>query len=257
MSPKPILSLAKTFEGVDIRTTPEGQMVAVDVLVALRVKSPSSTWRNIKVAYGKELGEITTFRFGVGRPPEVLDLNQAALVSCVSGQLSFSACEAICNAFDKLFPINYRREHDFISRLRRALAVGNICAEIDTQVPILGYKVDAVCWNAMLAIEFDEEHHRRQPQEDAKRQTQIEAATNLRFIRVACPCDLSEAANRVAGAICFEIEAKNFLTEVEIENPKNYDAAFAEIAVLRRKWLGERRIPHGDGESVPILQVTT
>lgn len=49
-------------------------MVAVDVLAALRVKSPRSAWRNLKKEYGKEFcAQVGTYSFGGrGRPTEVV-----------------------------------------------------------------------------------------------------------------------------------------------------------------------------------------
>lgn len=62
------------FEGAEIRCTPSGEMVAIDVLSALRVKSPRSAWRNLKEDYGKEFcAQISTYSFGGrGRPSEVV-----------------------------------------------------------------------------------------------------------------------------------------------------------------------------------------
>lgn len=79
------ISLAKSFEGVEIRTTPEGHMVAIDVLAALGLKDAGRSWRKLKKRHPELQDESSPYRFGKGRPPETLGEQGVYKLAMVAG----------------------------------------------------------------------------------------------------------------------------------------------------------------------------
>lgn len=94
--------------------------------------------------------------------------------------------KTICKYFD----LNYeniliisplRKECEFGIKLMNVLE--NIC-NVETQKYIDGFKVDFYIPKFNLAIEFDEDHHSRQKNEDMSRQKYIENKIGCRFVRI-------------------------------------------------------------------------
>lgn len=61
------------FDDVTIRVTPDGHVVATDVLQAFGQQNPKAAWTSLKTNYPELVQESCTYSFGGrGRPPEVL-----------------------------------------------------------------------------------------------------------------------------------------------------------------------------------------
>jgi hypothetical protein len=75
-----------TFGGVTIRVTPDGRMVAIDILRALGQKDPRNAWKSLKKQYPDIVQESCTFAFGRGgRSPQVLTERGVYKLAMVAG----------------------------------------------------------------------------------------------------------------------------------------------------------------------------
>lgn len=74
------------------------------------------------------------------------------------------------------------QEAEFLQSIKDVLMQANIDIEIQKQV--LSYRIDLYLPEYNLAIEFDESHHKKQVEQDIKRQKEIETYLGCSFIRV-------------------------------------------------------------------------
>ena len=74
------------FDGAEIRSTPDGRFVAVDVLRALGQKDPGRAWRTAKKQHPEFQEESSSYSFGGrGRPSDVLGEEGVYQLAMVAG----------------------------------------------------------------------------------------------------------------------------------------------------------------------------
>jgi len=138
-------SIAKTFEGVEIRATPEGQMVVIDVLKALGYKNPRKAWVDIQGRHPEDfVTQKVTYSFGKGRPPEVLDEQGIYKLAMVAGgPRAAEFREWAANLIQRVREADPALTADLIDRTENPVDLEHFGERIKSKVGVLALQSEA------------------------------------------------------------------------------------------------------------------
>lgn len=128
-------------------------------------------------------------------------LTESGVKTLISKSLSTKKEEVLkALGFNEFIIVN-RLETSFGQTLTETLKPMNIKLELQKSMFGGKYRIDFYIPKYKLAIEYDEEHHKKQKEADLNRQTEIETELNCKFIRL----DYNNSDNFNVGIVLNEI----------------------------------------------------
>ncbi len=243
MQPSSKHSLAKTFEGVDIRTTPEGQMVAVDVLVALGLKDPRNSWRHLKKQYPELVEGSSTYSFGKGRPPETLSEKGVYKLAMVAGGPKAAQFrEWASDLIQRVRQADPTLTADLIDRTQKPADLRWIADRAKARESALGLN-QAIAAAGCSELTFPKVHDLNNVAVTgltAKEIQRYRGGRTTRDLYSRTELSLVDTAQTLEVSAIGRQDARGDGAVIDIAREVSSD-----VAALRKKWLGPRQIPHG------------
>lgn len=243
--------IIRTFAGLEVRETPQAQMVAVDVLKAIGQKNPNAAWSNIKKQYPEILQESCKYSKGKGRPVDVVTLRGAIkLAMLAKGPRAAEFRTWAAKLIEGYETADEALTTDLIDRTDDEAALQRIELRARTKrtnkvVNRAIAEADANCYSQMADMRNVAVCGRT-----AKEIKRLRGVTQTR--------DGMTDAELTLIAASEELEASAIKLRKARGNGEVLTVGMnvtTDVAELRRRYLGPLSLPAGNAEAVPVLQV--
>lgn len=241
---KPVTPMIiREFAGLEVRETPQAQMVAVDVLKAIGQKNPKASWTRLKRQYPELVQETCTYSSGRGRPAEVVTLRGAIKLAMLAKgpraeqfrnwaakliegyetadpTLTADLIDRTENADDVRWLADRAKARESALSLNQAIA-GAECSEATFPK---AHDTNNVAVTGLTAREI-------QKYRGGKVTRDLYSRAELSLVDTAQSLEVSAIGSRKARG---DGQVLEIVREVA-----------QDVASLRKKWLGPRMVPHG------------